>query len=195
MVPVVPMAEPGNFDLLVRKPGEIFLKRSPNPKSSEWKEYWQESLPDMRLAYNKICAYSACWIPHGTGSHSIDHFQSKQEFPQLAYEWTNFRYVSTRFNSRKGVRRILDPFSLLQDSFIIDFSTFLIMPNSQILDEDAFEEANETIRILKLNDDDDLVRERQEYYEYYTSGEISLEYLVSKAPFIGYEVLRQKLTI
>jgi hypothetical protein len=193
MLPVQPKPEPANFNRQVRTPGLAFLKTNPNPKSTEWKAYWQHALPDMKSQYNEICSYCATWIPHSTGSHSIDHFMSKQRFPKLAYEWSNFRYVSSRFNSRKGTRVILDPFTLQPGTFIIDFTTLFIKPNSNILNAREQQRAAETIRILRFNDDDELVRERLQYYQDYIRHLITLDFLERRAPFISFEIRRQNL--
>lgn len=197
MVPVVRMNEPDDFHDLVRVPGHIFLADNPHPKATEWKgkEYWQKSLPHMRTAYDSICAYCATWIPHSTGSQSVDHFIPKNTRPDLAYEWSNYRYASARFNSRKRLRQILDPFSLPPNWFVLDFITLFIKPNPNILTDTQKAQVAATIEILRLNDDDELVRERQEYYQCYLTGEISFAFLAGKAPFIGYELQRQSLII
>ncbi len=193
MIPVELQPEPEDFLRRVKKDGREFLLANPHPISKEWKgkEYWQRALPDMRQAYKRICAYCCHWIPHSTGNHSIDHFIPKSQQPSLAYDWANFRYVSSRFNSRKGTKIILDPFNLLNESFAIDFKSFLIHPNSNL---SPTGQANvcETIKYLQLNSDDDLVLERQTYFLEYQAGEISFEHLEKKAPFIAYEILRQE---
>jgi len=135
MIPIKPQPEPPSFEQSVRIPGKRFLAQVPHPVSEQWKgkEYWRQVLPDMRQAYEGICAYCAFWIPHSTGNHSIDHFIPKSQNPNLAYEWDNFRYVSARFNSRKGNRTILDPFTLPLNWFVIDFKSFFVSPNSGLL--------------------------------------------------------------
>ena len=195
MIAIARQNEPANFDRLVRQPGSKFLATVPNPTDAQWtkKSYWQRALPDMRNAYNKICAYCACWIPHSTGSHSIDHFTAKKINPQLAYEWNNFRYVSSRFNSRKGIKAIVDPLAMIVQWFVIDFTTFLIKPNKAVLTAEELKLANDTISILKLNDDEDLVNERQVYFQDYKTGEITFDYLKRQAPFIATEIERQNL--
>ena len=194
MIPVKASPEPISFQEGVRLPGKRFLAEVPHPTPSQWKSraYWRKILPDMRKAYKGVCSYSSLWIPHSTGNHSVDHFIPKSQEPYLAYEWNNYRYVSARFNSRKGVHPITDPFQLLPDSFFLDFKSFFIRPNP------SFQGAQKqlllnTIKQLKLNDDDDLVCERQEWYLSYKDGHISFEHLSKKAPFIAYELNRQGL--
>lgn len=194
MIPVEFQPEPEDFVERVKKVGMQFLAQVPHPSSQQWqgREYWQRVLPDMRRAYSGVCAYSAHWIPHSTGNHSIDHFIPKSQQPDLAYEWKNFRYVSARFNSRKGTKLILDPFELQPDWFIIDFKSFLIHPNPGIA-SDQQAQVHETIQCLKLNSDDDLVAERQAWFLDYYSGGIPFEHLKKHAPFLAYEILRQEI--
>jgi len=194
MMPVSIQPEPVHFTKQVRTPGQQFLSKVPKPTAQQWrgKEYWQRALPDMRQAYNSICAYSAFWIPHSTGNHSIDHFLPKSKKPSLAYEWHNYRYVSARFNSRKGTRTIVDPFKLFPGWFILDFKSFLIKPNPELIEEKKTR-LWATIKLLKLNDDEDLVIERQTWYLNYLNNEISFQHLKKKAPFIALEVERQNL--
>jgi hypothetical protein len=194
MIPVKPQPEPERFAERVRAPGMQFLEQVPRPTSEQWgkRAYWQRALPDMRAAYDGICAYSAHWIPHSTGNHSIDHFVPKSASPNLAYEWTNFRYVSARFNSRKGTRTILDPFELQPDWFVIDLTSFLIKPHSS-LSPGQQKSVWQTIECLKLNTDDDLVDERASLVNDYRDGGISFSHLRKIAPFIAYELKRQGL--
>lgn len=192
MIPVKEQPEPDNFDERVRVAGMEFLAQEPHPSSQQWKgkEYWRRVLPDLRKSYGGVCAYCANWIPYGTGSQSVDHFVPKSEQPSLAYEWTNFRYVSARFNSRKGTRPILDPFQLEMNWFVIDFNTHYVHPNPSLLLEQQ-DLVNDTIRVLKLNEDDDLVEERYEWSMNYRCGEIPFDHLKRYYPFIAYEISRQ----
>jgi hypothetical protein len=194
MMPLAMKQPPPNFPNLVREPGRVFLRKIPHPTSEEWKkgDFWVKVLPYMRSQYDSLCSYCAQWIPHSTGNHTVDHFIPKSLRPALAYEWSNYRYVSSRFNSRKGMRSILDPFTLTEPPFEMDFSSFLLTTNPNLQPgEQAL--ALETIRILKLNSDDDLVYERQEWTNEYRAGEITFEHLRRKAPFLAYEVDRQGL--
>ncbi|MCK6622570.1 MAG: hypothetical protein HUU32_15700 [Calditrichaceae bacterium] len=195
MIPVTPQPEPPKFSSRVREPGNIFLQEVPNPSSEQWKgkEYWRRVLPEMRDLYRGICAYCARKIPYSTGSATIDHFISKSVQPQLAYEWNNYRYVSSRFNARKGTQTILDPFTIDEDWFTIDFSSYFIRPNED-LPSDLQKRIEETIIILKLNDDEDLVEERRAWIQSFFDGQISFEHLEVEFPFIAHELARQNLT-
>ena len=194
MIPIESQPEPENFDERVRIPGNRFLAEVPTPTTKQWegKEYWRRILPNMRQAYKGICAYCAHWIPHSTGNHSIDHFVPRVRNPNLAYEWSNFRYVSARFNSRKGTRTILDPFTLSPNWFIIDFTSLHIKPHPDLL-PDQKKMVQETIDCLRLNKDDDLVVEREAWARHCRNGDIPLSHLQKYYPFIAYELERQDL--
>lgn len=196
-MPVRSYPKPTNFDDDVYLPGSKFLASCPKPNSNQWSShsYWQRSLSDMSDLYLRICSYCSTWIPHSTGVHSIDHFIAKDLDPSLAYIWENFRYVSTRFNSRKGLRTIIDPFNIKLDTLIIDFASLMIHPNPNISDQDLLVLLSDTIEYLKLNDDDDLVNERFYYYQRYLSKKITLDFLQEHCPFIAYEIVRQGLIV
>jgi hypothetical protein len=194
MIPVEPYPEPGVFQTVVREPGRRFLLVKPHPVSIDWRgyEYWRLVLPHMRVGYCEVCSYSATWIPASVGCHSVDHFIPKSQNPTLAYEWTNYRYVSARFNARKGIKSIVDPFTLQPGCFVLDFKSFLIFPNAT-LDDMSREAITQTIEILRLNSDDDLVNERVIYFNEFISGEVTFTHLKKRAPFIAFEIERQGL--
>jgi len=192
MIPVQPQPEPEDFPERVRTPGAAFLKQVPHPTTKQWKgkEYWRRALPNMHTSYNGICVYSAHWISPVTGGHSIDHFAPRVSRPDLAYEWSNFRYASSKFNARKGIHTILDPFQLEPDWFILDFDSFLVKPNPNLVPEQKAAVRN-AIDILKLNDDEDCVELRQDCVGWLRTGEISFTHLQRIAPFIAHELQRQ----
>ncbi len=193
MIYIKPQPEPASFDATVRQPGIRFLSTIPTkPTSQEWqdKDYWRKSLPALRSVYNETCAFCARRIAHSTGMGSVDHFDSKDEFPQSAYEWKNFRYASLRFNGRKRNERIIDPFEINGDWFQIDFTTMIIRPNP-FLDNDLKVKIQNTIVVLKLNEDEDLVKERLQAFRDLQENEISFDYLSREFPFIAQEMQRQ----
>ena len=194
MIPVLPQPEPDDFSERVRRPGAAFLGAFSHPTTGAWKgkEFWRRVLPDMREVYGGVCAYSAHWISPVTGGHSVDHFIPKVLDPQLAYEWSNFRYVCSKFNARKGTRTILDPFRLEPDWFIIDFDSFLVKPSPDLTQEQQAV-VRATIEVLKLNDDEGCVELREECVLALRNGDISFSHLQKRAPFIAYELQRQHM--
>ncbi len=192
MIPVKKQPEPGKFEKLVRVPGRDFLKKVPNPTTQQWKShsYWREIIKDMRIAYGGVCAYCAHWIPVDTGNKTIDHFIPKSLNPELAYEWANYRLAASKYNNSKGVKKILDPFTLKPDWFVLDFPTLKVLPNGGLL-PDQKEAVKNTIEILKFNKDEECIESRGNWLMDYCSGEITFKHLEKKAPFIAYELKRQ----
>ncbi|MFN9398322.1 MAG: hypothetical protein ACK57R_20260 [Dolichospermum sp.] len=195
MIPVKPQPEPADFDEKVRQPGLVFLSKVPNPKTEDWKkhDYWVKSLPDLYTSYNKICAYSAQWIPRPEGSPSVDHFLPKSPKPELAYEWHNFRLACLSLNQRKGTQLdVIDPFELPVNSFILDFPSLIIKPNPELL-YPLKGRVISTINRLQLNDYDKCIDGRLEWLKTYYEDNSSFDSLKRKAPFIAYELERQGL--
>ncbi|MFN7528436.1 MAG: hypothetical protein ACK5QA_13580 [Dolichospermum sp.] len=195
MIPVKPQPEPDDFDEKVRQPGLVFLSKVPNPKTEDWKkhDYWVKSLPDLYTSYNKICAYSAQWIPRPEGSPSVDHFLPKSPKPELAYEWHNFRLACLSLNQRKGTQLdVIDPFELPVNSFILDFPSLIIKPNPELL-YPLKGRVISTINRLELNDYDKCIDGRLEWLKTYYEDNSSFDSLKRKAPFIAYELERQGL--
>lgn len=184
-------SEPTDFFKKVESPGQSFLSKNPNPKDEDWigKEYWRKVIPKTAVIYGRICAYSSTKIPYSTGNGSIDHFMPKDVYPLLAYTWSNYRYASARFNSRKGVKAILDPFSMNKKWFIMDLPSMIIKPNPRLnKTEKVF--AQYTLDTLKLNEDDDLVDERFDVYSDFISGEITFKVVKKNYPFLASELKR-----
>ena len=194
MIPVQFQPEPDDFEDKVRKPGLAFLNKVPNPKSEDWKnrDYWRKSLPDLYTSYNKICAYSAQWIPRPEGSPTVDHFLPKSAKPELAYEWDNFRLASLRMNARKNdFQDVIDPCKLNLGDFILDFPVLSISASFNLSDS-LKKQIMDTIDRLKLNDE--ICKQgRLEWLMPYCETVYPFEYLKKKAPFIAYELERQGL--
>lgn len=192
MIPVQPQPEPLDFEEKVRQRGQTFLQtmeHKPNRKEWERHSFWRDALSDLRTAYRGICAYSATWIPYSVGNHSVDHFLPKDKYPNDAFEWANFRYVSARFNSRKRTRKILDPFRIKEGWFQLNFITFMIHP-AEGMSVALQREIIRTIEVLNLNNDALLVEERIAWYEQFRFGEVTLAHLHKKVPFIAKEIER-----
>ena len=193
MIPIQQQPEPIDSKSKVRLKGLAFLKKNPHPKTWDNREYWRDSLKDLHIAYNEICAYSAQWIPWIEGSPTVDHFLPKSVNPELAYQWSNFRLSCLKMNARKrDFQDVLDPFNIQDGWFILNFPSLLIKPNPE-LEESIKIKVKNTIKRLKLNDDDDCVRHRQDWLMRYCEQKITFEFLKETAPFIAYELERQNL--
>lgn len=179
------------------KQGREFLITTPLPNSNQWegKEYWRRSLPELKRAYNQICSYCAQWVSNATGSPTVDHYIPRSVSPSLAYEWSNFRLACSQLNSRKGASiDVLDPFSVIDGWFIIDFSSFMILPNPALRNAEK-EQVVRTIRRLKLNVDEAFISSRIEWFDDYMKHEYTFGHLQKRAPFLAYEIERQGLKL
>ena len=191
VIPVKPEPEPHDFDPKVRQKGKLFLRKHSAPlKANQFRNYWRDIIGDLHRLYNGICAYTCIYLmPPG----SVDHFFPKSKYPHLAYEWSNYRLASAIINNRKGEsENILDPFIIQPNWFTMDFPSCLIKTSS-IIPSNYAKQATDTIDILKLNDDDDLVQERCDIIMMYVDGSITLQFLERRYPFIAIEIKRQQL--
>jgi len=195
MMHVERQPEPLDFDSMVRKKGERFLKRTPMPTGEQWRshDYWTGVKAKLHEAYSGICNFSCHWIPYDTGSRTVEHFRPKSKYPQQAYEWSNFRLVCGTLNGRKGdYEDVLDPFTIADGTFILEFPSLLVKP-SKSLDDATAVLARSTIARLQLNDDGTCLKGRERYVKRYCLDEIDFPFMVSEAPFIASELRRQRL--
>jgi hypothetical protein len=192
MIRVDPAPEYPDFDGQVRVPGAAFLATCPTPTSEQFrkKNFWNRAARELHAAYSGICAYTAMYLPE---QGSVDHFLPKSDYPDLAYEWSNFRLASGRVNSSKGNQiHILDPFDIENDWFYIDIPTCLLRPNPD-LGKDLRARIKGTINSLRLNQDDNYVQERCNILIEYACGDISKNFLQRRYPFLAKEIDRQGL--
>ena len=183
---------PFNFNDEVRVPGLNFIQITLNKGLSLTKEWnngkgclWRKAIPDLEIAYDKICAYSSLWLPPSKGT--VDHYISKSRNHNLAYEWDNFRLARLETNRCKGVNTdILDLFTIGENWFVLDFTTFMIHPNTDLSNE-IKQSVQTTINKLKLNDDD-YINIRETWFEAFKTKPHKLAVV---SPFIAHEKLRQ----
>ena len=91
---------------------------------------------------------------------------------------------------RKSVRLVLDPFTLQEGWFILDFPSLMIKPNPTLtLQEKAL--VRNTLDILQLNEDESFVKLRHKWLMDYCGGSTTYEYFKKHAPFTAYELERQ----
>lgn len=192
MIRVTAQPEYPTFDNDVRRPGAAFLASCPSPTSAQFKKknFWSRAAGNLQAAYSGICAYTAMYLPE---QGSVDHFLPKTTHPHLAYEWSNFRLASGRVNSSKGHRAdILDPFEVDDDWFYMDVPDCLLRPNPS-LERGLRNRISGTINSLRLNQDDNYVQERCNILMDYARGDVSVDFLQRRYPFLAKELLRQNL--
>jgi hypothetical protein len=186
MIPVAnPIPEPPDFDAECRKKGQdwIYARWLENLalKSSELPSYWGKYEAELAAAFHQRCGWWAMWISDG----EVDHYLSKKNRPDLAYEWSNYRYIAGSVNGSKGNHddKVLDPFEIQEDWFEV------LLPSMQLIITDQIPEelrvkANFTITQLHLDDGKKVVRCRQRWYESYKNG-MPLTELEKYAPLIA----------
>ena len=199
MIPVTPADEPAEFEKRVRRPGAAFLRANPHPSSNDWRghDYWRRANCDLLAAYHSICSYSGSWTKANESQNStiqdssVDHFIPKSSSPAQAYEWSNFRLSRARLNNLKGNHiDVLDPFTLPERWFTLDFRSFLLFP-SHHLSSGNKARVRKTIDRLKLNTDNDYVQERVNVVHEYCLGNSTMATIDRFWPFIASEMRAQ----
>ena len=189
MIRVERAEEPPDFDAKVRKPGQAWLSRNDEKKGTP--DSWRQARTDLRWAFNDRCGYTAMWL---SSPGTVDHFVSRDEDRRLAYEWSNLRYAAAWINSSKSALRadqVLDPFEIGDDWFEV------ILPSCQMImtercPSEFHERAKNMLGRLRLGHHEDIVSIRQEWYQMYSEGELTLEGLEKKAPLVARAVRKQK---
>ena len=192
MIPVALQPEPAGFNANVREPGQRFLAVKPHPSNKDFKgnTFWKWAATELHAAYRGICAYT-CFYQMQPGS--IDHFLPKSSYPNLAYEWGNLRLASHRVNLyKRDSVDVVDPFAVQPHWFAMDVPSCLIRPGDG-LDEPLTSQIQRTIDVLRLNSDDVFVQERCDMMYAYARGDVSLDFLRRRCPFLAAEIERQGL--
>ncbi len=192
MIHVEQQPEPSDFDAKVRQKGLKWLQTQKDNPNWDYHEYWRDASEDLYHAYHGICAYLAIYIERVTGGVTVDHFKPKAAYPELAYEWSNYRLASQRVNSRKReFEDVLDPFEIENEWFYLNFLSGEVFANPG-LSEGIRQKIDQTIDRLKLNDAE-LCRLRCRHFWEYKNHEYTSEFLKKRSPFVWAEAHRQAL--
>jgi hypothetical protein len=164
----------------------------PLPEKAEIKAYWKDCLDDLFDRYSSTCAYLAVHIERVTAIGSVDHFAPKSLLPVQAYEWSNYRLVCSRMNSRKReFQDVLDPFLIEDGIFHLELVTGRIFPAPH-LSSAIEQQVLDTIERLGL-DDAGCRSLRSGHFQDYIDGHITAAYLKRISPFVWREANRQGL--
>lgn len=190
MIPVANVRKPRKFDAEVRLPGNAWLRANPDAKRP--KALWDAFLPDLDQGFSRLCGYAAMLDPTGG---TVDHYLSFRNHPDLAYEWSNFRFASGVMNSTKSNAddSVLDPYEVGEGWFEI------LLPSLQMRVTDAVpapqrKKAEFTLTRLRLRDGERVLRWRQSWYAMYLKGKLTLDGLREVAPLIAAAVETQTTT-
>lgn len=182
MIPVAAPAEPDSFDASCRAPGNAWLQKNPaaDPHANP---LWTKFTRDLQAAFENRCGFLAMYIHRGT----VDHWLSVRSRRDLAYEWTNYRFVDCVVNNAKKPSwegKLLDPFEIGEDWFEVQLPSLqLVIAN--IPDASTRARAEFTLEKLRLRDGEDVVRLRREWLNMFESGELSLDGLRRVAPLLA----------
>jgi hypothetical protein len=179
--------EPVGFDEKCRQRGLAWLHNHPPPERP--RDFWSPFRTQLCDAFDQLCGYSCMYEPAGT----VDHYLSCNVHRERAYEWSNFRFASQWINSSKRTAAddVLDPFEVGDGWFEILLPSLQLVLTDRVPPEHRARAEHTLIR-LHLRDDVRVIRQHAEWYRMYEEGELSLEGLRKKAPFIAEAVERQR---
>jgi hypothetical protein len=182
MIPVQAPQEPAGFDANCRIPGNAWLQANPL-KDPHVKPLWTAFTQELRVAFGNRCGFLAMYIPRGT----VDHWMSVKSRRELAYEWSNYRYMDHGLNSAKKPGwegQLLDPFEVGDDWFEIQLPSLQLVV-AHIPDAATRARAEFTLEKLHLRDGENVVRLRREWMAMYELGELDLNGLRRVAPLLA----------
>lgn len=185
--------EPEKFDQDCRVKGQQWLEKHPkaqrNPANNRPKDFWSPFKGDLSDASKDLCAYCAMYEPVGT----VDHFISVNENENLAYEWTNYRYLSSWINSSKNkTPDVLDPFLVENGWYEILLPSLQLVAVSANIPPAFQSIAETTITRLHLRDDERVLRQRRTWLKMYEEGKLTLDGLYLMAPLIAEAVEKRE---
>lgn len=186
MIPVAPVPEPADFEERARRPGNAWLAENQGVKRP--RDYWSPFRAVLADGFADRCGYTAMYIDMGT----IDHLRSFKTNPELAYEWSNYRYAASWINSAKKTGDVLDPYEVGEGWFEV------LLPSLQLVATDKVPPEHRalverTLKHLPIAHDERVVRQRRSWYEKYKEGKLSLDGLRMHAPLIAAAVEKQLL--
>lgn len=174
MIRVTRRDPPEGFDENVAKPGEEWLNSEVNRKKRYPRKLWNTWSPcrdAVKAMFAERCGYAALFISSGQVEHFVSwkRCQSSNQH-QLAYTWSNYRWILPQLNGRKGTKNVLDPFEVQDEWFELDPFTM----NLRLTDAvpgDQRDLAELTVhKTLRLANDPLIVELRQEAVKQFEEG-------------------------
>lgn len=190
MIRVTRKRSPQGFAALVHGPGRRYLMSIPSGGKAVWKghDYWNRMRNELYDAYEHVCAYLS--FPLNPRAYEVEHYRPKEKYPQLAYEWRNYRLASSGINRRKGVRAVVDPFCVKPDSFRLNLADGSIRVSGRYaIQYTAL--CQDTIDFLGL-DDWDIRNARLDALDEYLERHMDSTQLRTKYPFLFSELKRRR---
>lgn len=186
MIPVARPAEPATFDVRCRQPGRAWMAKNADAKRP--RDYWSPFRPALADGFRSLCGYGAMYVTVG----SVDHFVSTKNQPDLAYEWSNYRFIDEWINKSKknADDDVLDPFEVGPGWFEIQLPSLQLKVTDKV-PAALRDKAEYTLKRLHLRDDERVIRQRRGWYEAYQAGHLTLDGLARFAPLIADAVRQQ----
>lgn len=189
VIPFSLQDEPESFEADCRTPGKEWLSENLAYKDRP-KDFWSKFEPQLRTAFREMCGWCAMHIMRG----QVDHFVpcatlKKTGRDELAYEWSNFRYIEGWINQKKLSAAVLDPFVVQDGWFEISLPSLQLLPTDKIPNEYR-EIATFTLKRLGLRDHEVVVRYREGWFTLYREKKLTLDGLRQRAPQIAEAVER-----
>jgi hypothetical protein len=186
MIPVSnPIRKPRNFTRDCETKGKAWL--AANPGSKRFPAHWQKYQPYLAEGFHDRCGWWAMRIADG----AVDHYLSKKFHRDRAYDWTNYRYISTCVNSSKGNKddKVLDPFDIQLGWFEVQLPSMLLK-RTALVPAALQAKADFTIKELRLVSGRKVRRNRRAWYEDYKNGRITDAGLAAYAPLVAEAVTK-----
>jgi len=187
MIPVPnPIPEPAHFEERCRVPGRAWLAKNEEALPDRPRDFWSAFRPDLRRGFENRCGYLAMRLEDGHVDHFLSWRNVRHLQPELAYEWSNFRFVDGAVNSKKGTLddQLLDPFEIQDDWFELELPTFILKMGSK-LPAHLRAKAEFTLRQLDLEQGRKAVLLRWEWYHAFVEGHINQAGLERYAPLVA----------
>lgn len=178
MIPVAPVPEPSGFDERGRRPGNAWLLENPGVKRP--RDYWSPFRAVLAEGFANRCGYTAMHDLAGT----VDHLRSYKTNPELAYEWSNYRYVAAWINSAKKAGEVLDPYEVGEGWFEVLLPSLQLVATDKVPPERR-EFVERTLKHLPIAHDERVLKQRRCWYKLYTERKLSLAGLREVAPLIA----------
>ena len=176
----------------IKRPGptrKVIAQRREDLRAKDFPPFWREATHDLLTAYHCVCAYACLYIYPITGSATVDHWAPKSKAWDRVYEWSNYRLACSFINAKKGdFSDVIDPTAIDDGIFALDLIAMVAIPGPKAGSRRVA--VQETIQRLGL-DGSRYTKELDGYYEAYSNGEVSFEYLEKRAPFLARELQRQ----
>jgi len=187
MIPVIPVRKPRGF-AAVQRQGRAWL--SSHPRCRRPKDLWTKYLPILERGFMGLCGYAAMLDPTGG---TVDHYRSWKNHPDLAYEWSNYRFASETLNNckRNADATVLDPYEVGSGWFEVLLPSLQMVVTSTV-PRNVRAKAEFTLRRLKLCDGERVIRWRQRWYELYRRGHIDIDGLAQVAPLLAEAVRKSQ---